>query len=149
MRQALHRSAADRDHLAARLVIIAKVVLLRLSIDNIEEKLLELVITRAAAKWFHNIKFEIAAEARTQFPVARETKFVTALAKMKVRHRANKADALSAAGNLVIRSRAIRSKRAIELHHGNLIARFASRIDMKFLSSKTSFVLTGINSMKR
>ena len=29
---------------------------------------------------------------------------------MKVRHRANKADALSAAGNLVIRSRAVRSK---------------------------------------
>src|SRR5256885_13060930 len=81
MRQALHRSAADRDHFAVRLVIIAKVVLLRLSIDNVEEKLLELVITRAAAKWFHNIKFEIAAEARTQFPVARETKFVTALAK--------------------------------------------------------------------
>src|SRR5947207_15249255 len=65
VREALHDSAADCDHFAARLVIVAKIVLLRLSINNVQEKLFEFLITRAGSKWFHNIKLEITAETRT------------------------------------------------------------------------------------
>src|SRR5439155_17448648 len=39
MREALHQSATDCDHFAARLVIVAKIVLLRLSIDHVEKEL--------------------------------------------------------------------------------------------------------------
>lgn len=65
MRETLHRSAADCDHFAAWLVIVAKIVLLRLSVDNVEEKVLELLVTRAGPKWFHNVELEITAKTRT------------------------------------------------------------------------------------
>ena len=65
MGEASHWSAADCDHFAARFVIVAKIVLLRFSIDNVQEKLFEFLITRAGSKWFHNIKLEITAETRT------------------------------------------------------------------------------------
>jgi len=60
-----HRSAANCNHFAARLVIVAKIVLLRLSIDNVEEKLFEFLITRAGSKWFHDVELEVATKTRT------------------------------------------------------------------------------------
>ena len=64
MREAPHRLATNGNHFAARLVIIAKIVLLRLSIDNVEEKVLQLLITCASTHWFHDVEFEIAAKTR-------------------------------------------------------------------------------------
>src|SRR6266576_4146226 len=64
MREAPHRAATDGNHFAARLVIIAEIMLLRLSIDNVEEKVLQLLITCASAHWFHDVEFEIAAKTR-------------------------------------------------------------------------------------
>ena len=65
MGETSHRLAANCNHFAARLVIVAKIVLLRFSINNVQEKLFEFLITRAGSKWFHNIKLEITAETRT------------------------------------------------------------------------------------
>jgi hypothetical protein len=110
VREAPHRLATDGNHFAARLVIIAKIVLLRLSVDDVEEKVCQLLITCASTQWFHDVEFEIAAKTRPQFPVACKTKFVATLAKVKVGHRANKTDPLLAAGDLIIRSGSIRSK---------------------------------------
>jgi hypothetical protein len=47
--QTFHDSATDCDHLAVRLIVVAKVMLLRLSIDHIEKELLQLLIARARA----------------------------------------------------------------------------------------------------
>ena len=58
-------SAADGDHLAVRLIIVAKIVLLRFSIDNVQEKLFEFLITRAGSKWFHDVELEVATKTRT------------------------------------------------------------------------------------
>src|SRR5205823_14189986 len=82
MGETSHRLAANCNHFAARLVIVTKIVLLRFSIDNVQEKLFEFLITRAGSKWFHNIKLEITAETRTQFSIARKTKFIAALTKV-------------------------------------------------------------------
>ena len=65
MREASHRSATDCNHFAAWLVIIAKIMLLRFSIDNVEEKLFEFLITRAGSQRFHDIELEVAAKTRT------------------------------------------------------------------------------------
>ena len=65
MREALHQSATDCDHFAARLVIVAKIVLLRLSIDDIEEKVFEFLVAGASPKGLHDVEFEVAAETRT------------------------------------------------------------------------------------
>src|SRR4051794_36033805 len=80
-------SSAYCDHLAVRLVIVSKIVLLRLSIDHVEKKLLELFVARARPQRFHDVKLQVAAETWTQFPIAREPQLVTALAEMHVRHR--------------------------------------------------------------
>lgn len=47
MGEALHNSAADCDHFAAWLVVVAKVVLLRFPIDNVEKEMPEFLITCA------------------------------------------------------------------------------------------------------
>jgi hypothetical protein len=60
-----HRSAADRNHFAAGLIIVTKIVLLRFAIDNVEEKLFEFLITRAGSQRFHDIELEVAAKTRT------------------------------------------------------------------------------------
>src|SRR5262249_10464578 len=60
----LSGSTADRDHLAIRLIVIAKVMLLRFSINNIQKELLKPFITCARSQRFHDIEFKIAAEAR-------------------------------------------------------------------------------------
>ena len=110
MREALHNSAADGDHLAVGLVVLAKVVLLRFSIDHIEEELLELLIAGSGPKRFHDVELQIAAKAWTQLAVARETKFVAALAEMEVGHCSDKANSLPAFRDLVISGWAVRPK---------------------------------------
>src|SRR5437764_13193782 len=89
-------SAADRNHFSVGLIIIAEIVLLRFSIDHVEEELAQLVVARAGAHRFHDIEFQITAETRAQFSIASQAQFVAALAKMQVRHRANETDALIA-----------------------------------------------------
>ena len=59
--KAPHLSATNRNHFTAWLIVIAKIVLLRLSIYNVEKELPELLVTRARAQRLHNIKLEITA----------------------------------------------------------------------------------------
>ena len=54
--ESLHSLAADSDHLAVRLVIVAKIVLSRFAFDNIEKELLKVLITRAGAQRFHDVE---------------------------------------------------------------------------------------------
>src|ERR1700692_240160 len=105
MRKTAHRSTADGDHLPVRLIIVPEIVLLGFAINHVDEKLEQLLIARASAQRFHDVELEITAETGTQFPVASETKLVATLAEMKVRHRANKSDALFAFRNLIVRRR--------------------------------------------
>jgi hypothetical protein len=51
MRETLHHSATDGYHFTVRLVVLAKIVLFRFSIDNIEEELLKLVIAGPGPQW--------------------------------------------------------------------------------------------------
>src|SRR3954454_325294 len=95
-------SSAYCDHLAIRLVIISKIVLLRLSIDHVEKSLLELFIARARPQRIHDVKLQIAAETWAQLSVARESQFVAVLAEMHVRHRTDETYALAASRNLVV-----------------------------------------------
>jgi len=55
-------STADGDHLSVGLVIVSKVMLLRFSIDNIDEELPKLVIAGASSQRFHDVELQIAAE---------------------------------------------------------------------------------------
>ena len=105
-----HRSPANGNHFAIWLVIVSKIVCPRLSFDHVQKELLELFITRAGPERFHDVEFEVAAETRTQFPITGKAKFVTILAEMPVRHRADEADALWASRNLVVSGRTISSK---------------------------------------
>src|SRR5207244_13402732 len=106
----LSGSIADSDHLAIRLVIIAKIMLLRFSINNISKELLKLFITRARSQRFHDIELQITAEARAQFTVTRETKFIAALAEMQICHRPDKANALFPAWDLIVGGRTVLSE---------------------------------------
>jgi hypothetical protein len=103
-------SAADRDHLTIRLVIISEIVLCRFALDYIEKELPQLRITRAGPQRFHDVELQIAAETWTQFPVTCEAKFVAAFAEMQVCHRPDEANALFPTGNLVVRGRTVRPK---------------------------------------
>src|SRR5256885_16457539 len=95
-------SPANRDHHPAGLVAFTEIVLLRFALDNVDEKLPELGVGRARPQHFHDVEFEITAEAWPQFPVASEAELVAALAEMQVRHRTNKTDPLIAAADFVI-----------------------------------------------
>ena len=103
-------SAADRDHLTIRLVIVSEIVLCRFALDHIEKELLELLVSRAGPKRLHDVELKIAAKARTQFTIACEAKFVAAFAEMQVCHRPDEANALFPTGNLVVRGRTVRPK---------------------------------------
>src|SRR5438067_9903843 len=85
---------ANCNHLAARLVTLPKVVLLRLSIDHMEKELPQLRIARAGAERRQNVKLECAAKTGPKFAVAGQAKFVAALAKMQIRHRADEPNPL-------------------------------------------------------
>src|SRR6266540_721998 len=102
MRSTAESSSANGDHLAVRLIIVSKIVLSRFAFDNVEKELLQLLIARTGPQRFHDVKLQIASQARTQFPVAGETKFVAALAEMQVGHRSDKTDPLFAARDLVV-----------------------------------------------
>src|SRR5437660_12671493 len=103
-------SSADGDHLAVRLIIVSKVVLLRFSIDHVEKELLELFITRAGPQRSHNVELQIAAQTRTQLSVTGKAKFVAVLAEMQVRHRSDKPDPLFATGDLIVSGWTVCSK---------------------------------------
>src|SRR5207249_7108057 len=128
---------ADGDHPAVWLVVIAKVVLLRFSIHNIEEELLKVLIACPSPKRFHDVELQIAAETGTQFAVACETKLVAAFAEMKVGHCSDKADSLPASRNLVVRGGTVCSK----LSFGNQSA--ITRFDhpLRFINRHEVFVI--------
>src|SRR5262245_27744568 len=107
MCQSFHRLAADRHHLATRLISGAEIVLLRFAFDHVEEELAQFVVARSSAQWTQNIKLKVAAKTGSQLTVAGKAQLVAALTKMQVGHRANEPDALPAPRNLIISSRAI------------------------------------------
>jgi hypothetical protein len=103
-------------------VIVSKIVFLRLSVDDIEKKLLELFIACARPQRFHDIKLQITAEAWAQLSIAGEPQLVTALAEMHVRHRTDEAYALDASRNLVVTGWTIRAK--LRLRNQTPVSRF-------------------------
>src|SRR6201997_2649698 len=103
-------SAADGNHFAVRLIVVSKIVLCRFALDDIEKELPQLRITRARPHRFHDVELKVAAETRTQFPVACEAKFVAAFAEMQVCHRPDEANTLFPTGNLVVRGWTVRPK---------------------------------------
>src|SRR5947207_15901146 len=92
-------SAADRDHLTIRLVIVSEIVLCRFALDHIEKELLELLVSRAGPKRLHDVELKIAAKARTQFTIACEAKSVAAFAEMQVCHCTDQADGVVRTSN--------------------------------------------------
>jgi hypothetical protein len=80
--ESAHSSAADGDHPAVRLVIVSEIVLLGFSLDHMDKELPKLLISRAGPQRFHDVELEVTAETRTQFSVARETKFIAVFAEM-------------------------------------------------------------------
>jgi hypothetical protein len=103
-------STSDSDHLAIRLIVVAEVMLLGFSFNDIQKELLKLFITCPRSQRFHDIELQIAAEARAQFTVARKTKFIAALAEMQICHRSDKAYPLSPAWDLIVGGWTIRSE---------------------------------------
>ena len=126
-------------------------MLLRFSLDNIEEELAQLLIARPSPQRLHDVELEITSEAGSQFPVTGETEFVTALAEMQVSHRPDEADALGAAWDLIVAGRPIRAELGLREQRAKLpfdrASRFGYREEVGL--GKTSVVLTGINSMNR
>ena len=57
-----HSSAADGDHLAIGLVIVAEIVLCGFEFDHMEKELPKLLISRAGPQRFHDVELQIAAE---------------------------------------------------------------------------------------
>src|SRR5581483_131762 len=102
--------AANRYHPAVGLIILAEIVSLWLSINNVQQKLLELSITRSGTQWFHDIELQIAPQAWTHFSVTRESKFVAVFTEMKIGHRPDEADTLRPSRNLIVSGRTIRPK---------------------------------------
>lgn len=96
MSESPHLLAADGDHPAIGLIVIPEIVLLRLSIHNIQEELFQLRVAGTGPQRFHNIELQIVAEARSQFAVACKTELVAALTEMEVGHCSNEANSLPA-----------------------------------------------------
>src|SRR4029077_4718604 len=103
-------SAADCNHFAIRLLIVSKIVVLRLSVDHVKKKLLELLIARARPQRSHDVKLQIAAKTWAQLSIAREPQLVAVLAEMHVRHCTDETYALCASRNLVVSGWTIRAK---------------------------------------
>ena len=85
-------------------------MLLRFPLDDIKKELAQLVIARPGPQRLQDVKLEITAEAGPQFSITGEAEFITALTEMQVGHRADEADALGAAGDLIITGRAVRAE---------------------------------------
>src|SRR5438128_5650636 len=94
-------SPADRDHFAIRLIVLPKIVLLRFSVDYFKEKLPQLLIARVCAQRFHDVELQITAKTWSKFTITGQAKFVTAITKMQIGHRAAKSDALVASRHLI------------------------------------------------
>jgi hypothetical protein len=92
---------------------MSKIVFPRLSVDYVEEKLLELFIARAGSQRFHNVKLQIAAKTGTQLSVARESQLVAVFAEMHVRHRTYETYPLCAPRNLIVSGWTIRAKLSV------------------------------------
>src|SRR5207237_1895612 len=122
-------SSTDGDHLAVRFVIVSEIVLRGFAFDHTEKELPKPLITRAGPQRFHNIELKIATEARTQFPVTCQAKFVAAFAEMQIRHRPDEANALFPPRNLVVRGRTVRSK--FRLRNQTPVERFDSPFRFK------------------
>ena len=88
---------------------MSEIVFPRLSIDNVQEKLLELFIARASPQRPHDIKLQIAAKTWAQLPIAREPQLVAVLAEMHVRHRAHVSE-----GKLYYKGRVVAEKSPIK-----------------------------------
>src|SRR4051812_13915792 len=88
---------ADRYHFAAGLIVFPEIMLLRFPIDHIQEELAQLRIRRTSPERTQDIELERAAETRTQFSIAGESKLVAALTEMKIGHCTDETDALFAA----------------------------------------------------
>ncbi len=66
--------AADGDHLAVGLVVIAEVMLLGLAIHYVPKERRDLVVRHIGfAKHFFEIELQVTTQAGPQFAVARET----------------------------------------------------------------------------
>lgn len=100
-------SAADGDHFAVGLVVVAEVVVFGFAVDDGAEEVSELVVGGAGAEGFHDVELEVGAEAGAEFAVAGEAEFVTGLAEVEVGHGADEADHLVAAGDGVVGGRAV------------------------------------------
>ena len=109
-RHAPDASATNRNHFAIGLVVVSKIVFPRLSVDHVEEKLLELFIARTCSQRCHNVELQITAKTWAELSITRKPQLVAVLAEMQVRHRTDETDALRPSGNLVVSSRTICSK---------------------------------------
>src|SRR5262245_47095238 len=103
-------SPTNCNHFAIGMVIVSEIMFPRLSVDHVDEKLLELFIARARAQRSHNVELQIATKTWTQLSITCQPQLVAVLAEMHVRHCTDKTYALCASRNLVVRGWTIRSK---------------------------------------
>src|SRR4030095_13546827 len=95
-------------------------MLLRFSLDDIEKELAQLLVARPGPQGLHDVELEITSEAGSQFSVTGETEFVTALTEMQIGHRADEADALGAARDLIIGGRAVSAELGLRKQRAKL-----------------------------
>src|SRR5262249_24954522 len=130
-------SSADRDHLSVRLIIISEIMLLRFSIDHVEEKLAQFIVVRPSPQRLHDVELEITAETRAQFSVASETKFIAAFAEVQVRHPPDKTNTLLASRYLIVRRGTICPKCCF----GNQISKLSFNRALRFGNRQEIFVV--------
>src|SRR5208282_3048361 len=63
-----HPSPSNSNHLAARLVIVPEVVLLRLALDHLQEETAKLFVVGTLAHWRFDIELQMAAQTRPKLP---------------------------------------------------------------------------------
>src|SRR5271165_1939765 len=105
-----HRLPSNSNHLAARLVIVPEVVLLRLALDHLQEETAKLFVVGTLTHRRFDIELQMASQTRPKLSVASESEFVAALTKVQICHRADESDTLPGALKSVIRRRTIGSK---------------------------------------
>ena len=103
-------SATNRNHFAIGLVVVSKIVFPRLSVDHVEEKLLELFIARTCSQRSHDVELQLTAKTWAELSIARKPQLVAVLAEMQIRHRTDETDALGAPGDLIVTGRTICTK---------------------------------------
>src|SRR5208282_6909044 len=98
-----HPSPSNSNHLAARLVIVPEVVLLRLALDHLQEETAKLFVVGTLAHWRFDIELQMAAQTRPKLSVASEPEFVAALTKVQICHRSDESNTLPGVLKSVIR----------------------------------------------